>query len=125
MHPACVPPRSRQFPGIVPLALLVGGLAAVASPSVGADVAAPAKQTVVTFLDAIKRLVLAKSYSRVRALISDPARAVRTGNKFVALAARLNTCIDIRNLQEHRVAQESIHHVGNVAMPNLRDSDDK
>ncbi|MBT8422237.1 MAG: hypothetical protein HKN56_02795 [Gammaproteobacteria bacterium] len=52
------------------------------------------------FLDAIKRLVLAKSYSRVRALISNPARAVRTGNKFVALAARLNTCIDIRNLHE-------------------------
>lgn len=52
------------------------------------------------FLDAVKRLVLAKSYSRVRALISDPARAVRTGNKFVALAARLNTCIDIRNLHE-------------------------
>ena len=52
------------------------------------------------FLDAVKRLVLAKSYSRVRALISEPARAVRTGNKFVALAARLNTCIDIRNLHE-------------------------
>ncbi len=52
------------------------------------------------FLEAVKRLVLARSYSRVRALISDPARAVRTGNKFVALAARLSACIDIRNLQE-------------------------
>ncbi len=52
------------------------------------------------FLEAVKRLVLARSYSRVRALISDPARAERTGNKFVALAARLSDCIDIRNLQE-------------------------
>lgn len=52
------------------------------------------------FLEAVKRLVLARSYSRVRALIWDPARAVRTGNKFVGLASRLNATIDIRNLQE-------------------------
>jgi len=52
------------------------------------------------FLEAVKRLVLARSYSRVRALITDPARSVRTGNKFVALAARLSACIDIRNLHE-------------------------
>jgi hypothetical protein len=52
------------------------------------------------FLEAIKRLVLARSYSRVRVLISDPSRAVRTGNHFVALARRLNTYIDIRNLRE-------------------------
>ncbi len=53
-----------------------------------------------SFLEAIKRLVLAKSYSRVRVLIWDPSRAVRTGNKFVGLAARLSASIDIRNLQE-------------------------
>ena len=52
------------------------------------------------FLEAVKRLVLARSYSRVRALIWDPARAVRTGNPFVGLASRLNATIDIRNLQE-------------------------
>ena len=52
------------------------------------------------FLEAVKRLVLAKSYSRVRALITDPAHAVRTGNKFVALSQRLNTCIEIRNLDQ-------------------------
>ncbi len=52
------------------------------------------------FLEAVKRLVLARSYSRVRARIWDPARTVRTGNKFVGLASRLNATIDIRNLQE-------------------------
>jgi hypothetical protein len=52
------------------------------------------------FLEAIKRLVLAKSYSRVRVLIWEPSRAVRIGNKFVGLAARLSASIDIRNLQD-------------------------
>jgi hypothetical protein len=52
------------------------------------------------FLEAVKRLVLAKSYSRVRALVWEPSRAVRVGNKFVGLAARLSASIDIRNLQD-------------------------
>jgi len=52
------------------------------------------------FLEAIKRLVLARSYSRVRVLVTDPARAVRTGNLFVGLARRLSTYIEIRNLRE-------------------------
>jgi len=52
------------------------------------------------FLEAIKRLVLAKSYSRVRVLIWEPSRAVRIGNKFVGLAARLSASIEIRNLQD-------------------------
>lgn len=52
------------------------------------------------FLEVIKRLVLARRYSRVRVLVSDPARTVRTGNHFVALGRRLNTYIDFRNLRE-------------------------
>lgn len=52
------------------------------------------------FLEAIKRLVLARRYSRVRVLVSDPARTVRTGNHFVALGRRLNTYIEFRNLRE-------------------------
>lgn len=52
------------------------------------------------FLEAIKRLVLARSYSRVRVLVTEPSRAVRTGNQFVGLARRLNTYIEIRNLRE-------------------------
>lgn len=52
------------------------------------------------FLEATKRLVLARSYSRVRVLVTEPSRAVRTGNRFVGLARRLSTYIEIRNLRE-------------------------
>ncbi len=52
------------------------------------------------FLEVVKRLVLARSYSRVRVLVWDPSRAVRIGNPLVGLASRLNATIDIRNLQE-------------------------
>jgi hypothetical protein len=52
------------------------------------------------FLEAIKRLVLAKRYARVRVLVTEPSRTVRNGNRFVALGRRLNTYIDFRNLRE-------------------------
>jgi len=85
MHPACVPPRFRQFPGVVPLALLVGGLAAVSAPSVGADVAAPAKQTVVAFLDAIKR----GDDASARAMLTATARA-KTQEMGISVAPPVN-----------------------------------
>ncbi|MCC7329866.1 MAG: hypothetical protein IT484_06875 [Gammaproteobacteria bacterium] len=50
------------------------------------------------FLDIAKRLVLAKRYTKIRVLVSDPARAIRNGNRFVGVARRLNTCIDLRNI---------------------------
>lgn len=50
------------------------------------------------FLEAIKRLVLARSHARVRVLIADPMRAIRDGNRFVAMARRLTSCIDLRNV---------------------------
>jgi len=50
------------------------------------------------FLDAVKRLVLARSYARVRVLIADPMRAIRDGNRFVAMARRLTSYIDMRNV---------------------------
>ena len=52
------------------------------------------------FLDAVKRLVLAKRYARVRVLITEPERTVRNGNRLVALGRRLTTHIDFRNLHE-------------------------
>jgi len=52
------------------------------------------------FLDAVKRLVLAKRYARVRVLISEPDRTVRNGNRLIALGRRLNTHLDFRNLHE-------------------------
>ncbi len=50
------------------------------------------------FLDAIKRLVLARSYAKVRVLIADPARAMVDNNRFLALARRLTSCIDMRTM---------------------------
>lgn len=52
------------------------------------------------FLEIIKRLVLSQAYSRIRVLIADPLRAIKTGNKFVHLGRRLNTYIEFRNIRE-------------------------
>ena len=50
------------------------------------------------FLEPLKRLVLARSHARLRVLISDPARAVREGNRFMQMARRLTSYIDLRNV---------------------------
>jgi len=52
------------------------------------------------FLDVAKRLVLAKRYAKIRVLVTDPGRAIRNGNRFVGVARRLNTYIDLRNAHE-------------------------
>jgi hypothetical protein len=52
------------------------------------------------FIEAVKRLVLAKRYARIRVLVTEPQRTVRNGNRFVALGRRLNTYVDFRNLRE-------------------------
>jgi hypothetical protein len=52
------------------------------------------------FLDALKRFVLAKSFARVRVLITEPERAIRTGNQFVQMGQRLNSYIEFRNLHQ-------------------------
>jgi hypothetical protein len=48
------------------------------------------------FLEAIKRLVLARSYAKVRVLLADQSRAMVDNNRFLALARRLTSCIDLR-----------------------------
>jgi len=50
------------------------------------------------FLEAIKRLVLARSYAKVRVLLADPSRAMVDNNRFLALARRLTSCIDMRSM---------------------------
>ena len=50
------------------------------------------------FLEPVKRLVLARSHARLRVLISDPARAARDGNRFMQMARRLTSYIDLRNV---------------------------
>ena len=52
------------------------------------------------FLEVVKRLVLSKRYARVRVLISNPGRAIRNGNRLVALGRRLNSYIEFRDVQE-------------------------
>jgi hypothetical protein len=51
-----------------------------------------------SFLEPVKRMVLARSHSRLRVLISDPGRAVRDGNRFFMMARRLTSYIDLRNV---------------------------
>ena len=52
----------------------------------------------VDFLDALKRFVLARTFARVRVLITQPERTMRSGNQFVQMGQRLNTYIQFRNL---------------------------
>ncbi|MFI4890762.1 MAG: hypothetical protein ACHQIL_09550 [Steroidobacterales bacterium] len=52
------------------------------------------------FLEAVKRLVLARAYAKVRVLIADPARAVVDKNRFMGMARRLTSCIDMRSMSE-------------------------
>jgi len=55
------------------------------------------------FLDALKRLVLARSHGRVRVLILDPAGAARDGRRFMQMARRLTSSINLRTVPaEHR-----------------------
>jgi hypothetical protein len=62
----------------------------------------------VEFLDALKRFVLARTYARVRVLISQPERAIRHGNQLVQMGQRLSSYIQFRNLAaESRPVQEA------------------
>ena len=52
------------------------------------------------FLETLKKFVLARGYARVRVLITDPVRAMKTGNEFVNMGRRLNSYIEFRNAKE-------------------------
>lgn len=52
----------------------------------------------VQFLDTVKRFVLAKSFARIRVLISEPERTMKSGNQFVQMGQRLNSYIEFRTL---------------------------
>ena len=51
------------------------------------------------FLEALKRFILARGFARVRVLITQPSRTLKSGNNFVSMARRLNTYIEFRNLR--------------------------
>ena len=52
------------------------------------------------FLVTLKRFVLAKSFARVRVLITEPERAIKPGNQLVQMGQRLSSYIELRNLAE-------------------------
>ena len=52
------------------------------------------------FLEAVKRFVLSRSFTRVRVLIADPQRAMKGSNRFVSMGRRLNSYIEFRHLHE-------------------------
>lgn len=57
-------------------------------------------------IETLKRFLLARTFARVRVLISDPTRTLKTGNRFVDLGRRLNSYIEFRN-----VKPEFRHHI--------------
>lgn len=52
------------------------------------------------FLEAAKRFVLSRSFTRVRVLIAEPSRAIKISHRFVTMGRRLNSYIEFRHLHE-------------------------
>ena len=48
------------------------------------------------FLEIVKRFVLSRSFAKVRVLVHEPLRLIGNSNRFVAMARRLTTYIEIR-----------------------------
>jgi hypothetical protein len=55
----------------------------------------------VEFLDTHKRFVLAKSFARIRVLITQPEKTMKSGNQFVQMGQRLSSYIEFRSLAQH------------------------
>jgi len=69
------------------------------------------------FLKIVTRMVLSQTYSRIRVLIANPARAMKNGNNFVHLGRRLNTYIEFRHVREDlRTHDESFCIADEVAL---------
>jgi hypothetical protein len=69
------------------------------------------------FLETLKRFLLPRSFARVRVLISEPQRALKSGNRFVDMARRLNSYIEFRNVKpEQRGPGEAFCIVDEVAI---------
>jgi hypothetical protein len=49
-----------------------------------------------SFLEIVKRFVLARRFAKVRVLLADSGRLLRDTNRFIAMGRRLTSCIDIR-----------------------------
>lgn len=54
------------------------------------------------FLETVKKMVLSRSYAKVRVLLADPSRVIYEGSKFVHLARRITSHIEIRHVKASR-----------------------
>lgn len=61
------------------------------------------------FLEVVKHFVLARSFSKVRVLISRPREAARANNRFMAMGRRLSSHIDIRDAAGDAPQRESAY----------------
>jgi hypothetical protein len=69
------------------------------------------------FLETLKRFILARSFARVRVLIMDPNRVIKTGSRFVTMGRRLNSYIEFRNVKpEYRNHPEAYCIADEVAL---------
>jgi hypothetical protein len=60
------------------------------------------------FLETLKKFILARSFARVRVLIVDPTRVIKTGSPFVSMGRRLNSYIEFRDVKpEYRTHPEA------------------
>ncbi|MEM1261582.1 MAG: hypothetical protein AAGH76_04245 [Pseudomonadota bacterium] len=50
------------------------------------------------YLEVLKKLILSKSYVRIRVLVANPRRAVKSGNRLIHLGQRLNSYIEFRHI---------------------------
>lgn len=64
------------------------------------------------FLDTVKRLVLASGYAKVRVLLADPARALYESSRFIGLARRITSYIEVRHLHPKYRDQQSAFLIG-------------
>jgi hypothetical protein len=69
------------------------------------------------FLETLKRFILARSFARVRVLILDPNRVIKTGSRFVTMGRRLNSYIEFRNVKpEYRTHPEAFFIADELAL---------
>lgn len=64
------------------------------------------------FIDTVKRLVLASGYAKVRVLLADPARAMYESSRFIALARRITSYIEVRHLHPRFREQQPAFLIG-------------
>ena len=63
------------------------------------------------FLEVIKCFVLARPFAKVRVLLSEPGRVTADGHRFMAMARRLSSCIEVRTPRPHSREHQSAYLV--------------